>query len=137
MAFKITLDNASGVPYYRQIVNQVIYGIVNGLLQPGTQLPTVRQLAVDLQVNLNTITKAYRELEIKGIVDTQQGTGTFISDKKIIINPSEKNKLLRSKCIYFIDEISSLGIDLNDAIEMFQKISAEREEYHVKKIRKK
>ncbi len=135
MAFKIMLDNGSGVPYYRQVVNQVTYGIVNGLLKPGDQLPTVRQLAVDLQVNLNTITKSYKELEIKGIVDTQQGTGTFISDKKLKINTAEKKTLLKSKCIYFIDEISSVGVDLKDAINMLQKIEKEREKYHDKKNR--
>lgn len=137
MAFNITLDNSSGVPYYKQIINQITYGIINGLLKPGDQLPTVRQLAVDLQINLNTITKAYKELEIKGIVNTQQGTGTFISDKELKINASEKNKLLKTQCTHFIDEISSLGIDLKDAINMFQKIGKEREVLHDKKKRNK
>jgi GntR family transcriptional regulator len=127
MAFSINLNNANGVPYYKQIINQITYGIVNELLKPGDQLPTVRQLAVDLQINLNTITKAYKELEIKGIVNTQQGTGTFISDKKLEINSSKKDQLLKSKCTYFIDEISGLGIHLNDAVHMLQKIGKERE----------
>ncbi len=137
MSFKIFLDNSSGVPYYKQIINQITYGIVNGLLNPGDQLPTVRQLAVDLQINLNTISKAYKELEIKGIVNTQQGTGTFISDKQIKMNPSEKDKLLKRRCSYFIDEISSLGIELKQALHMIQNIKKEREVNYDGKKRKK
>ena len=137
MPFKITLDNASGVPYYKQVVNQIIYGIVNDLLKPGEKLPTVRQLAVDLQINLNTITKAYKELEIKGILHTQQGTGTFISERELRLKGSEKDQLLKSKCTYFIDEISSQGIDVREAIKMLQNIEKEREVHHAGQNRKK
>ena len=73
------LDLSSGVPFYRQIIDQVLLGVADGRLSPGAQLPTVRQLAVDLSVNLNTVAKAYREMEIRGIVETQQGTGTFVA----------------------------------------------------------
>src|SRR5690242_10028816 len=75
------LDASSGVPFYRQIIDQVLLAVADGRLKPGTQLPTVRQLAVDLAVNLNTIAKAYREMEIRGIVQTQQGTGTFVATR--------------------------------------------------------
>ncbi|MGD8500819.1 MAG: GntR family transcriptional regulator, partial [Phycisphaerales bacterium] len=71
------LDLKSGVPFHRQIVDQIRYGIASDRLMPGEQLPTVRELAVHLQVNPNTVRKAYSELEILGILDTQQGTGTF------------------------------------------------------------
>ena len=63
------------MPFYRQVIDQVLLAVADGRLKPGTQLPTVRQLAVDLSVNLNTIARAYREMEIRGIVETQQGTG--------------------------------------------------------------
>lgn len=77
--FAFRLDAASGVPFYRQIIDLVLLGVSDGRLAPGSRLPTVRQLAVDLSVNLNTVAKAYREMEIRGIVETQQGTGTFVA----------------------------------------------------------
>ena len=72
------LDHKSGVPLYRQIIDQIKFGIASGSWKTGEQLPTVRALAVQLKVNLNTVSKAYKELEIQKILETQQGTGTFI-----------------------------------------------------------
>src|SRR6266404_9491158 len=73
------LNPKSGVPIYRQIQDQIRYGIASGLLGPGEQLPTVRSLAVELSVNPNTVIKAYSELERAGILTTEQGSGTFVS----------------------------------------------------------
>src|SRR5881227_262238 len=81
-SFQFRLDLHSGVPVYRQIIDQVIGGIAAGTLAAGNQLPTVRQLAVDLSINPNTVIRAYRELEIRGVLETQQGTGTFIGQIK-------------------------------------------------------
>ena len=126
MAFTFTLNNSSGVPYYRQIVNQVTYGVVNAILEPGERLPTVRQLAVDLQVNLNTIAKAYSELELRGIVNTQQGTGTFISENSASVDPIEKEKGLNRLCCTFLDEIAAMGIKASEAFSTLKKIEKER-----------
>ena len=82
-ALHFTVDPKSGVPYYKHIILQIEMAIADVRLSQGDQLPTVRSLAVDLQINPNTVARAYNELEIRGIVNTQQGTGTFISDKKI------------------------------------------------------
>src|SRR5271170_3490825 len=82
IGFVLKLDLRSGVPVYRQIIDQVLGGISAGSLKPGDQLPTVRQLAVDLAINPNTVVRAYRELEIREVLATQQGTGTFLTDKK-------------------------------------------------------
>ena len=82
-AFRFRLDLQSGVPVYRQIIDQVRGGIASGALSVGDQLPTVRQLAVDLSINPNTVVRAYRELELGGLLETHQGTGTFISAQKI------------------------------------------------------
>ncbi|MBE0658180.1 MAG: GntR family transcriptional regulator, partial [Bryobacteraceae bacterium] len=68
-SFHISLEPASGVPVYRQIIDQVMGGIAAGVLRAGVQLPTVRQLAVDLAVNPNTVLRAYKELEIRGVVE--------------------------------------------------------------------
>ena len=70
------------MPVYRQIIDQVLGGMASGKLTVGDQLPTVRQVAVDLAINPNTVVRAYRELEIRGVLETQQGTGTFIAQAK-------------------------------------------------------
>jgi GntR family transcriptional regulator len=122
MAFRFTLSSSSGIPYYRQIVNQVIFGVANGMLEPGEQLPTVRQLAVTLQVNLNTIAKAYSELELRGVVNTQQGTGTFISETSPELDPKEKEKGLERLCRTFLDEAAALGANTQEAITVLNQI---------------
>jgi len=92
--FGFRLDPQSGVPVYRQIIDQVLAGLAAGALCGGEQLPTVRQLAVDLAINPNTVVRAYRELEIRGVIETQQGTGTFISHKKIEPDRVERQRRL-------------------------------------------
>ena len=74
---RFSIDLHSGVPVYRQLIDQVRSGIASGSLTAGDQLPTVRQLAVDLEINPNTVMRAYRELELGGLLETHQGTGTF------------------------------------------------------------
>src|ERR1700689_4388609 len=81
-AFAFRLDADSGVPVYRQLIDQVTGALASGALAAGNQLPTVRQVAVDLAINPNTVMRAYRELEIRGVLDTQQGTGTFIAPQR-------------------------------------------------------
>ncbi len=80
--FAFHLNGHSGVPVYRQLIDQVQTAVASGILAPGEQLPTVRQVAVDLAINPNTVLRAYREMEIRGLLDTQQGTGTFIADRQ-------------------------------------------------------
>jgi GntR family transcriptional regulator len=82
--FRFTLDAASGVPVYRQIIDQVLLAISSGKLAGGNQLPTVRQVAVDLAINPNTVLRAYRELEIRGTLATQQGLGTFVTSQRVV-----------------------------------------------------
>ena len=110
------LDSSTGVPFYRQIIDQVLLAVGDGRLKPGTQLPTVRQLAVDLSVNLNTVAKAYREMEIRGIVQTQQGTGTFIAARS---GPKarEKRKALQDLVDRFIANGEALGIGIGDLVD--------------------
>jgi GntR family transcriptional regulator len=83
MTSAFRLDPSSGIPAYRQVMDQIHGAIATGALAPGDQLPTVRQLAVDLAINPNTVVRAYRELEIRGVLSTQQGIGTFISQRKV------------------------------------------------------
>lgn len=110
------LDLKSGVPFHRQIVDQIRYGIASDRLMPGEQLPTVRELAVHLQVNPNTVRKAYSELEILGILDTQQGTGTFVSNKQVEIGPDEKKRMLRQICDELVARGHQYGFTLREIV---------------------
>ena len=88
------LDLRSGVPVYRQIMDQVLGAMASGRLASGDQLPTVRQLAVDLSINPNTVIRAYRELEIRGFLDTHQGSGTFITAQPVQQDNEERQRKL-------------------------------------------
>jgi len=115
MEFRI--DGKSGVPYYRQIIEQLKFAIARGDMQPGDRLPTVRQLAVDLSINPNTVIRAYRELEIEGILDTQQGSGTFIGDRQPDIDPMEKQRMLDQILTDLLARASAYGYTLEDVLE--------------------
>src|SRR5437879_10632110 len=91
---RLQLDLRSGVPVYRQIMDQVLAAMASGRLTTGDQLPTVRQLAVDLSINPNTVIRAYRELEIRGFLDTHQGSGTFIAAQRVEPDDAERRRKL-------------------------------------------
>ena len=120
---KFVLDPKAGIPFYRQIIDQIKFGIASGNLQAGEQLPTVRALAVELAVNLNTVNKAYKELEIQNILETQQGTGTFISKTDINLPESEREGKLESICNEFMTIAFSYGFSTDDIIKELQKLS--------------
>ncbi|MBV9271839.1 MAG: GntR family transcriptional regulator [Candidatus Eremiobacteraeota bacterium] len=73
-----TIDARSGVPIYLQIIEQIKRSVALGVLAPGEQLPTVKQLAVDLTINPNTVARAYRELERDQVIETAPGRGSFV-----------------------------------------------------------
>ena len=89
-------------------------------LKTGEQLPTVRSLAVDLKVNLNTVAKAYKELEIQNILETQQGTGTFISTIEINLPEKERQKKLQDICKEFSTIALSYGFTIQEIIDELQ-----------------
>jgi GntR family transcriptional regulator len=111
------LDSGSGVPFYRQVIDQVLLAVADGRLKPGVQLPTVRQLAVDLSVNLNTIARAYREMEIRGIVETQQGTGTFVAHRKPEKKTAERRKALERLVDQFLSLATAQGFTCDEFAE--------------------
>jgi len=120
------LDPKSGVPFYRQIIDQIRYGIASGSLKVGEQLPTVRALAVQLKVNLNTTSKAYRELEIQKVLETQQGTGTFIGSLKVTIGKKERQNKLKNICEEFMSIASTYGFNVEEVIrELETKMGGE------------
>ena len=106
-----SLDMAGGTPIYRQIIRQIEYAILSGRLKSGDKLPTIRSLAVDLKANPNTIAKAYGELEIRGILVTQVGSGTFISDKKPIQEEEGPDRMIRELVSRFIKDMHDLGVE--------------------------
>jgi len=116
------IDPKSGVPIYRQIIDQIRYGMMAGKLTVGEQLPTVRALAVQLKVNLNTVSKAYRELEIQNILETQQGTGTFIGSVVIDIPEKERGKKINNICTEFFNIARSYGFSVDEVIRALKEI---------------
>lgn len=111
---EIVLDPGSGVPFYRQIILQIEMAVADGRLGPGYKLPTVRGLAVDLQINPNTVARAYNELEIRGLVSTQHGTGTFISDKEIEMSQGDRDQILSQLVRGFVSQAASYGFSVAD-----------------------
>ena len=116
--FRFALDLQSGVPVYRQIIDQVQAGVATGALAPGHQLPTVRQVAVDLAINPNTVLRAYRELEIRGVLETQQGTGTFISHRQVKPPDWERGRQLEQLVGEFVARAGAAGFTLQDVAEV-------------------
>jgi GntR family transcriptional regulator len=110
------LDPAGGTPFYRQIIDQIKFGIASGNFKTGEQLPTVRALAVQLKVNLNTIAKAYKELEILGILDTQQGSGTFINANGFVLSAEEKQRKIQDICMEFLTVAYTYGFSKENVI---------------------
>jgi len=122
-AFAFRLDFQSGVPVYRQIIDQVMGGIAAGALLPEDQLPTVRQVAVDLAINPNTVVRAYRELEIRGALETQQGTGTFISRRKVKRDEVERQRQLNQLVGEFVSRAGSAGFTVEELMEVLNERS--------------
>ncbi len=123
---KFLLDYSSGVPVYRQIIDQIRFGIASGQLKLGEQLPTVRALAVELKVNLNTVSKAYKELEIKNILETQQGSGTFINQTDYVVLENEREDKLKEICVQFSSVALSYGFSLNEIIQELKNIETSK-----------
>jgi GntR family transcriptional regulator len=124
--FTVGLDERSGVPVYRQIIDQVLGGIATGALRPGDRLPTVRQLAVDLSVNPNTVIRAYRELEIREVIGTQQGTGTFVMDRKPQRDDRERQRRLSQLAGEALAHAGAEGFSSDEMIERMKEMSSER-----------
>jgi GntR family transcriptional regulator len=115
----------SGVPVYRQLIDQVLVAIASGQLASGDQLPTVRQLAVDLSINPNTVVRAYKELEIRGMLTTQQGTGTFITAKKVKTHDAQRQKRLSHMVAEFVARVSADGYTVDDIMERLGELAGE------------
>jgi GntR family transcriptional regulator len=123
--FAFRLDAHSGVPVYRQLIDQVQAGIASGALPAGMQLPTVRQVAVDLTINPNTVSRAYREMEIRGLLDTQQGTGTFVADRRVEFSKDERDRQLSQLAGEFVSRAGAAGFTLKQLIKALKDLQPE------------
>jgi GntR family transcriptional regulator len=123
--FQFRLDLKSGVPVYRQLIDQVLVAVASGGLSAGDQLPTVRQLAVDLSINPNTVVRAYKELEIRGMLTTQQGTGTFITSKRIKQDEVQRQRRLTQMVDEFVARVSAEGYTVEEIVARLEELRAE------------
>lgn len=112
-----SLNQENGAPIYRQIIQQIEYAVLSGRMQPGDRLPTIRSLAVELKTNPNTIAKAYGELEIRGVVETQVGSGTYISDKKPVLEDDSLNRKIREVIGRFVQDMRGLGVEKRELVK--------------------
>ncbi len=119
---QIKIDFRLGIPIYLQIMDQIKEHIATGALQPGDQLPTVRQLAADLRVNFNTVARAYRLLDEAGIISTQHGRGTYILGET---SPEAAEKLRRQTLDelthHYLMGASRMGFSPQEVAEQFQR----------------
>jgi GntR family transcriptional regulator len=120
------LDLATGVPAYRQIIDQVLGAIAAGMLQGGDQLPTVRQLAVDLSINPNTVVRAYRELEIRGILTTQQGIGTFVTTQPVPVDEAVRQRQLDHLIGDLLARAGAAGLTADEVVVRLQEFINEQ-----------
>lgn len=112
------LDGKSGVPTYLQLVQQVKHALQLGILRPGDQLPTVKEVVGSLTINPNTVLKAYRELDHEGIAEGRRGQGTFVSSDLAPMPPDDL-KALRSSLQRWIERARGAGLDDENMVALF------------------
>jgi DNA-binding transcriptional regulator YhcF (GntR family) len=120
------LDGASGVPVYLQIKEQVLHAIARGQLRAGDQLPTVREVAVDLEINPNTVNRAYADLEREGVLTSRRGRGTFVSDRKPVASDvSAQRTRIRDIARRALGEARAFGFDPDELVDTIARIARE------------
>ncbi len=121
MSTRFQIDPSDPMPLYAQLERAIRLAIATGKLAAGDQLPTVRQLAVDLRVNANTVAKVYTDLERASIVETRRGVGTFVRVRHAeIAQKSDRRRELRLLTDRFLTEAEGLGFSLDDVLVHLQ-----------------
>jgi GntR family transcriptional regulator len=120
----LTVDPRSGVPIYLQIIEQVKRSIALGVLQAGEQLPTVKQLAIDLTVNPNTVARAYRELEREEVIETAPGRGSFVRSNGVTESPKVAAEIAGDALDLALREAKSVGLERDDVRRLFENALA-------------
>lgn len=124
---RFSLDKKSPVPFYRQVVDMVLAGISSGATTPGDQLPTIRQLAVALGVNPNTVVKAYSQLDALGVLDTQQGSGVYVrATPPKALSLEHRRQALEALCSDFVSRAQLLDISIEELIDHLERMNSGR-----------
>jgi GntR family transcriptional regulator len=123
MPMQIHITANDGVPIYLQIVNQVKYLVASGRLKSGEELPAIRVLAEQLLVNPNTIARAYRELELAGVVEKRRTAGTYVSDSGSPLARRERLRILTERIDALLALASQLGVDADDLVRLLRQRS--------------
>ena len=120
-----SIDPKGAVPIYRQITDQIRRRVAAGMLAPGDQLPSVRELAGDLLVNPNTVAKVYRDLERDGLLETRRGQGTYVSAEAGAMAEAEQRALLTERLAEVAREVRAFGLSERAAVELFREVLAD------------
>jgi len=115
----LTVDPRSGVPIYLQIIEQIKRSVALGVLQAGEQLPTVKQLAIDLTVNPNTVARAYRDLERERVIETSPGKGSFVRADGVTEAPRVAAEIGRDALDVALREAKSVGLTREELQALF------------------
>ena len=119
----LRIDTSDGVPIYLQIVDKIKRGVAVGRLKPEEPLPSVRQLALDLTINPNTVARAYLELEHAGVIYKRQGQGTFISPQAVDASRRERNKVVTALFEKAIVEAVNFGMSASEIDEVYRSLA--------------
>lgn len=119
-SIQITIDDDSGIPIWLQLRNRLIYLITSGHFATDDKLPTVRELAVDLGINYNTVSKVYQDIERDGYIVSFRGKGTFVSDKYLKNSGAAENGV-DSLIDDFIRQCRELGVPRHDIVKLVKK----------------
>ncbi len=115
----ISLDTASGVPFYKQIVRGIERAVTTGRIAGGERLPTIRALAIELKINPNTIAKAYAELELTGVVETQVGSGTYVSSRAPRADDGGRVEAVERVLAAALRDLTALGVGRDEIPALF------------------
>ena len=118
---QIHISPTDGVPIYLQIVNQVKYLVASGRLAPGEELPPIRVLATQLVINPNTVARAYRELELSGILTKRRTAGTYVSAAGSPLARRERRKILIERIDALLAEARQLDIDTDTVVDLLRQ----------------
>lgn len=118
---QIHINAHDGVPIYLQVVNQIRYQVAAGRLAAGAELPPIRVLAEKLVVNPNTIARAYRELELAGIVEKRRTAGTYVSDQGSPLARRERMKILSERIDQLLAESEQMKVSLDDVVKLLHQ----------------
>ena len=122
------IDPKSAVPIHRQIGDQIRRGVAAGLLAPGDQLPSVRELAAQLLVNPNTAARVYRDLERDGLLETRRGQGTYIAEGAVSLSQRDRLRLIAEHLERAARDVRAFGLSEEEAVRLFRETLANRKQ---------